>query len=186
VLLRREADSPRLNGLLEHLDLSGDWERRWRYRVIRVWQLSAEALLTGELGLLPLAPLTDDAEERLRDVVGRVSERLQKEAPGERGETLESMSYWLMGLRYPLELVDELWKGVRGMLEESSTYQATVEKGQRKTMKNNLLRLGVRRFGPPSAEVAAVLNGTDDLARLDRMFDRALDVASWDDLLATP
>ena len=53
-LLRREADSPRFTGLLEQLDPAGDWERRWRYRVIRVWQLPSEALLTGGLGLLPL------------------------------------------------------------------------------------------------------------------------------------
>ncbi|HVS37222.1 MAG TPA: hypothetical protein VMS17_16790 [Gemmataceae bacterium] len=200
VLLRREADSPRLNGLLEHLDPAGDWERRWRYRVIRVWQLAADALLTGEMGLLPLAPLTDDAEERLRDVIHRLDERVQKEAPGEWGRTLESMSYWIMGLRYPRELVDELWKGVRGM-EESSTYQATIEKGVEKGVKigmemgveigrkaalrDAILRQAARRLGAPPAEVVAALNGIEDVARLDRMFDRAPDAASWADLLAT-
>jgi hypothetical protein len=186
VLLRREADSPRLNGLLEHLDPSGDWERRWRYRVVRVWQLPAEALLTGELGLLPLAPLTDDAEVRLPDVIHRLDERLKTEAPDEARRTLESMSYFLMGLRYPPERVEQLWKGVQGM-EESSTYQATIEKGRKAERKNKVQRVAARRFGPPSAEVAAALNSIDDLARLDRMFDRALDDATgWEDLLATP
>ncbi len=193
VLLRREADSPRLNGLLEHLDPSGDWERRWRYRVIRVWQLSVDALLTGEVGLLPLAPLTDDAELRLRDVIRRLDARLQKEAPGEAGKTLESMSYWLMGLRYPREMVDELWKGVRGM-EESSTYQATIEKGVEKgrrearkaTLQETVLSLATRRFGAPAPAAAAALQSIDDLDRLDRMRDRLLDAADWSDLLATP
>jgi len=189
VLLRREADSPRFTGLLEHLDPAGDWERRWRYRVIRVWQLSAEALLAGGLGLLPLAPITDDAADRLEDVVGRMRERLKKETSPTEAATLETSAFLLAGLRYPRERAVELFQGVQGM-EESSTYQYVIEKGMEKgkkeNLRNNVRRLGTRRFGAPDAAVLAALNGMDDLARLDRMFDRALDAADWNDLLATP
>ncbi len=100
ILLRRETDSPRLNGLLVDLDPSGAWERRWRYRVIRVWQLPADGLLAGALGMLPLAPLTDDAEQRLRDVILRMDARLKVEAPRPAVTPWRTSSYFLMGLRF--------------------------------------------------------------------------------------
>ena len=191
-LLRREADSPRFTGLLEQLDPAGDWERRWRYRVIRVWQLPSEALLTGGLGLLPLAPLTDDAAACLPDVIRRIDERLTVEAP-QACDTLETAAYFLMGLRYSLPVVEELWKGVRGM-EESSTYQYVIEKGEQKgrkearkaTLVETLLDLGALRFGSATPAIAAALNSEEDLDRLVRMRHRLLAAADWDDLLATP
>jgi hypothetical protein len=38
----------------------------FRYRVVRLWELPVETLLTGSLGLLPLAPLTDQAAGQLK------------------------------------------------------------------------------------------------------------------------
>ncbi len=49
-----------------------------------------------------------------------------------------------------------------------------------------LLRLGRKKFGPPNPEVLASLNAIDDVARLDTLADRLLDVSSWDELLSTP
>ena len=197
VLLRREADSPRLTGLLEHLDPAGVWERRWRYRTIRVWQLSVESLLTGGLGLLPLAPVADEAADRLPDVIARMDQRLQAEATPDERKTLWTASFFLMGLRYPPGLATELLKGVREM-EESSTYQYVIEKGiekgialgidkgRRKDLHETLLHLGTRRLGSPDALIAVALEAIGDLDRLERMRDRLLDAPDWNNLLATP
>ena len=71
-------------------------------------------------------------------------------------------------------------------IEESVTYQAIVEEGEIKGMLRNLLQLGRRRFGPPSAETETALRGIADPERLARLVDVLLDVSSWDELLATP
>jgi predicted transposase YdaD len=197
VLLRREADSPRLTGLLEHLDPAGDWERRWRYQLVRVWQLPLEALLTGGLGLLPLALVTDEAKDKLPEVVRRIDERLTTETAADERKTLWTTAFLFMGLRHPPEMAAELLKGVREM-EESSTYQWVIQKGMekgiekgieiggKKALKETLIDLGTRRFGPPTAATLARINVIDDFVRLDRMTHRLLDAAEWDDLLATP
>lgn len=189
VLLRREADSPRFTGLLEHLDPSGDWERRWRYQAVRAWLLPVESLLTGGLGLLPLALVTDEAANQLPEVVRRMDERLAAEVAPDERKTLWTTAFLLMGLRYPPGMAAELLKGAREM-EESSTYQWVIEKGMEKGGKKELLEtvidLGTLRFGPPSDAVAAALNSMSDLARMRRIRHRLLDAADWDDLLGTP
>jgi hypothetical protein len=53
-------------------------------------------------------------------------------------------------------------------------------------MREALLRLGRRRFGPPAADVEAQLAALGDLDRLRDLHDRALDVETWDALLASP
>ncbi len=119
------------------------------------------------------------------NIVHRARERLKGEVKPEERRELASASFLLMGLPYPPEVAVQLWRGVQAM-EESSTYQYVIEKGRKAALKDNLRRPGARRFGAPTAPTVAALNAIDDLARLDRMFDRALDAADWNDLLATP
>jgi hypothetical protein len=58
VILRPEADSPRLTGVFVR-GLPGEEPHDvFRYDVIRVWQLPTEQLLRGALAMLPLAPLS--------------------------------------------------------------------------------------------------------------------------------
>ena len=61
VLLRREADSPRLTGEFFSSFQENRRTEIFRYQVLRVWQMSADALASGGWGLFPLAPLCDDA-----------------------------------------------------------------------------------------------------------------------------
>lgn len=49
-----------------------------------------------------------------------------------------------------------------------------------------VLRQASRRFGAPSAEQGAALNAITDCERLERVSDRVIEAANWDDLLATP
>jgi predicted transposase YdaD len=49
-----------------------------------------------------------------------------------------------------------------------------------------LLRLGRKKFGDPTEAVLQGIQGINDLTRLEQLSERLLDVATWDDLLATP
>src|SRR5262249_37649197 len=114
VLLREEADSPQLTGVLERSLPDEVPEEVFRYRVIRVWQLPAERLLTGGLGTLPLAPISNVNQGQLPDVIRRMNERLRRER---RAHELWTATKVLLGLRYPRDLVDILLQGVMGMKE---------------------------------------------------------------------
>src|SRR5687767_11050528 len=61
VLLRRQADSSHLTGEVARQFAGEPPYRTFRYQVVRVWQLPVETLLTGGLGTVPLAPLSDGA-----------------------------------------------------------------------------------------------------------------------------
>jgi hypothetical protein len=185
VLLRRSADDTALSGELTRGFPGEPSYLVFRYRVVRVWQMPPETFLTGGLGLLPLAPLSQVAEADLPAVIGRMEQRLRAETAPEEASTLWTAADVLMGLRYPRELVARLLQGVHGM-KDSVTYQAIVEEGVVKGRQDALLRLGRRHLGSPSVLTEQALSGITDLDRLARLLDRLLDASSWDDLLATP
>lgn len=58
-----------------------------------------------------------------------------------------------------------------------------LEKGMEIGLQNILLRLGRRRFGPPSDDIENQIRSIQDLARLEALTDRILDVHSWEELL---
>ncbi len=58
ILLRKEANSPRLTGLYERQMPDGRPTNRYHYQVVRLWKEDPEPYLTSSVSLLPLAPLT--------------------------------------------------------------------------------------------------------------------------------
>jgi hypothetical protein len=74
VLLRPEAGSPRVNGVLEIAFPGREPYAVFRYEVIRVWQMAPETLLRGCLGTLPLAPISDVTEEQLPAIIQRMEQ----------------------------------------------------------------------------------------------------------------
>jgi hypothetical protein len=86
----------------------------------------------------------------------------------------------------------------RRWYEESTTYQYILEEGEKighaegraerraEELRKMLLRQGQKRFGAPSAAVRQVLESLSDLDRMERMADRVLEVANWQELLDTP
>ncbi len=139
--------------------------------MVRVWELHADDLLEGGLGALPLALLTDDAKDRLGELVDRFDERLRRPdvAPDTRKILLAS-GYILLGLRYNRPSIDAAFARANAMLE-SSTYRGILEDGRKEgrqeliqTLRDALLDVLTDRFGPPSAElVAAVASASDPL-----------------------
>jgi predicted transposase YdaD len=109
-----------------------------------------------------------------------------------------------MGLRFPPEVTDHLFRGVQLMFDvrESSFYQLAVTEGRREGMREGLreglregqrqaairllCELGRKRFGPVPPATLADIEGITSPERLERLADRLLDATSWDDLLATP
>ncbi|MCI0349343.1 MAG: hypothetical protein L0Z53_07955, partial [Acidobacteriales bacterium] len=132
LLLRPKANVADLSGNLVRRFPSGESYLEFRYQVIRMWELPVDVLLHGGLGMLPLALLTDDSAPQLPAVISKMAERISSEViPEGIARTLWTASYLLMGLRYDREIIDKLFQGVRDM-EESTTYQAILEKGEAK------------------------------------------------------
>jgi hypothetical protein len=70
-------------------------------------------------------------------------------------------------------------------MHESDTYQAVLDEGGIKALKRLILRLGEKRFGPPSEETKLALEEIQDLDRLERMCDRVLEVSTWQEVVQT-
>ncbi len=190
LLLRREANASNLTGVYERRFPDEDAAYvTFRYRVVRLWELPLERLLTGRLGMLPLAPLTDEAAAVLPAVIGRIDERLRQEASPEEADKLRAATFVLMGLRYSDELSERLFRGITTM-EDSVTYQAIIRKGAARgrveEAKKFLLILGRSRFGSPDAPTTAALEAINDLDRLEALGQRLLHVSTWQELLAPP
>ncbi len=112
LLLRREAVTSDLTGALVRTDAAGREYLRFRYTVVRAWELAADALLGGGLGATPLALLTDDAAPRLPEVVDRFADRAVRESttPAD-ASLLLSCGFILMGLRYDKAVARTLFDG---------------------------------------------------------------------------
>ena len=142
VLLRREANAGTMTGVLELRHAPGDVPyHTFRYEVVRLWQEPLAPLLAGPVGFLPLAPLTDEAEADLPGVVDHVVRRLRAETDRAEAAKMEVATFVLMGMRYEKEFVAQLFKGVPDM-EESSTYQLIVERGERKALIRAIVEQG--------------------------------------------
>jgi predicted transposase YdaD len=165
----------------------------FRFEVIRLWQRPVEELLAGGLGVVPLAPLGKlpagvRSPAGLEGVVERLVARVTREAAPEEGAELLTAALVLTGLRVPKPKVAELFRGVQAM-RESSGYQLILDEGReegalRQTRKL-LLQLGRLKLGAPGADVETAIQAIDDLARLERMSARLLNVTTWEELLAT-
>jgi hypothetical protein len=192
ILLRKEANSPSLNGTYERHLPDGTLTNRYNYRVVRLWEEDPESYLAAGVNLVPLVPLTGvpETEEALRGLMHRMAERIDAE-PKPRADKLWMAAYFLTGLRYPNEIVSRVMEGVQNV-RGSSTYQAVLDEGREdgriSEARRMLLMLGGDRFGEPNEAIRGVLAGIHDVERLERMSRRvyAADIQDWEGLLLTP
>ena len=192
ILLSRRANLTAINGLYQR-SLPGESEPylRFRYRVIRVWELPVEPLLQGGVGLLPLSPISAVPRRELPGVIARMKQRLEQETTPVAGAELWTATKLLMGLCYEPALVNLLLQGVMTM-KESSTYREIVEEGIVKgeqqgrlgEARRMLVRIGTSHFkaAPREAEQAA-LDAILDVEKFEEMGDRMLQCRSWAELL---
>src|SRR5205814_4897849 len=119
--------------------------------------LPVDALMRSGLGLLPLAPLSDEAVVQLPAVIAEINQRIEREtADPQTKATLWTTTDILMGLRYDRELIDHMLQKVLAM-KESVTYQAIVAEGELKAARTILLRTGRKKFGSPDAATLKAL-----------------------------
>ena len=196
VLLRREANSPRLTGSFEIRVPDGWLTNLYNYRVVRLWQEDPESYLTAGVNLVPLAPLANvpESEETLRGLVRRMADRINAE-PEPRAGKLWTAACLLMGLRFEDTLVAQLLEGVQNM-RESTTYQAILKEGREEGRQEGrvseaqrlLLIQGEIRFGAADEAIRAAVEAIRELDRLERLGRRVVDtnIHDWDAVLSTP
>lgn len=202
MLLARKTNLRAINGRYER-KLPGEPQPylRFRYRVIRVWELPVEKVLSAGPSVLPLAPMSDVQRDQLPMVIERMEERFTAMADRTSIGDLWTATKVLMGLRYDKIFTEQLLQGVRAM-KESVTYQAIVEEGVQKgeregvrkgvqigkvqEVRQVLLRIGGKRFqSPPNPEQLQELEAMTDIAHLENLAERVLDVHNWSELLAS-
>jgi predicted transposase YdaD len=186
VVLRPEADSPRLTGAYRRGFPGEGAYLTFRYQVVRVWELAPGPLLAGGLGTLPLATVSAVTEAELPGIIERMQRRLSGRRARRQAQRIWAASYILLGLRYSPGLAAQLFRGVVTM-KESSTYQAILEEGRGEGAMHEarkLLRLvGDDAFGPPDARTAAAIDRIHDLSRLEELCKRARAATNWQELL---
>jgi hypothetical protein len=185
ILLRPKATATDLTGTLE-LRAAGAVYLTFRYTVVRLWQEPMGPLLNAGVGLAPLALLTNEADADLPAAFERFNERLRSpDVPPEVRDKLLGATFVLGGLRYPSHDLVDLYMSLHNILEDSTTYQLLMGRGEARGRQNTVLAQGRKRFGPPAAQAEAALKAVTDLDRLGRIAERIFDANSWDDLLAT-
>ena len=186
ILLRPKATATDLTGELRLPGVSGEPYLTFRYTVVRVWQESIDDLLKAGLGLAPLALLTNEAAADLPAAFERFRDRLRADAvTGKLEKVLIGSTFVLCGLRYQDERIAELYQTMSLTLEDSTTYQWILRKGEVQASRAALLTVGAARCGQPPSDVEAAVNSLTDLPRLRRMMQTAANATTWDDVLAT-
>src|SRR5205807_3120183 len=140
--------------------------------------------------LLALAPISAVTEADLSGIIKRMQERLGARRERKHAQVIWAAAYILLGLRYSPALAAQLFRGVVSM-KESSTYQAILEEGRTEgdlrgavaEAKKVLRLLGDDAFGPPNARTAAVIEGLNDLPRLEELLKRLRTANSWQEVL---
>lgn len=182
VLLRKRADGKELTGRFEDVEPDGEVELSFKYRIVKLWERPVEELLSGSLGVLPLAPLAAFPRGRLRQVLDHLGERFDREAPS-LSDDLWAATALLMGVRYHEEVIKGLIQRVQRM-RESVTYNIILEEGRVEEARRTVLDLGADKFGPPVEATVATIQELEDLDALHRMVRAVLRVNSWQEMLA--
>lgn len=189
ILLRRDANAAALTSVLTHVGADGAEYLRFHYTVVRVWELSADQLLTGDLGLAPLGLLTADAATRMPALVKQLAARVEREvSSGEMQDRLLAASYILVGMLYDKEQIRQWFFGVQKM-RESSTYQAILDEGREegelkgvlKGLRVSLLSVLEARFGSVPKHVQELIQSSSDVDQLRAGFKKILAIGSADE-----
>ncbi|WP_165226470.1 Rpn family recombination-promoting nuclease/putative transposase [Aquisphaera insulae] len=194
LLLSRGADGRSMTGVYRCELPDGEPCHDFRYNVVRLWDWSAEAILSADPVIAPLAAIADVTEEELPGVILGIKRRLEGDTPEPLFKKLWTATYILMGLKFSEEVTDRIITGVEDM-RESSTYQKILREGrvegrvegraegQVEAMKKTIKRQGRIKFGPGELGHEAAIDRIADIEILESLSDRILFVSNWEDLL---
>ena len=187
ILLRPKAFASDQTGVHRRFDANGKLIAEFHYRVEKVWERRVEYWLSAELGMRPLAILTDEASRNLSVGVDALVDSIEGRDNAAEIKALLASAYVLCGLRYQRDAINNAFRRLNMLLEESTTYQGILEEGKARGLsqglRNTIIRIGSRRFGPPTESILRTLHGIVDATRLEILADRILDAGNWDDLV---
>lgn len=182
VLLKPEADSPQWTGTLVQTLPGFPQDHCFPYEVIYVWKLDPQQLLSGGIGTLALAPISNVHPGEVRGIIREMKTRLSTTS-ARRSRDVLAAAYVLMGLRYSEAFAQALFEEVLGM-EESTTYQGIIRRGRVEEARQILLQLGEQKFHTlPSATGQERLESIEDVSELEGLLLRLRDADSWEELL---
>jgi predicted transposase YdaD len=184
LLLRPEADRGSLTGVLRQKSRAGRQYLEFHYTVMRLWEQPVEGLLTGGLGLLPLAPLANVPAVQVEGIIHRMEQRIGAESAPAEAADLWTATLVLLGLSYSAEFAAHVLRGVSAM-KESVTYQAILAEGKIELARDLLIDMASDRFGPPDPATRATVGAIASLDDLRGLIKRVSAAAGWGDLLAT-
>ena len=199
-LLRKAADGANLKGAIDETE--GVYRLQFGYAVVRLWQQDVQKLLSGGLAALPLAPLAATSRAEVAATVYAVHTRLYQELDLAKARDLSTATFVLLGLSYEEAFLETLTLGVQKM-QESSFYQMILREGQVKgrtegrtegieegrdqgrlqEARENLLTLGIRRFGVPTEQQVVRINKEISRTQLEIWLLSLLDAKDWEDIL---
>ena len=183
VLLDRAAWGRANTGRYQSESPLGGCRVDFQYQVVKVWELPVRQVLSAGIGVLLLAPVSDVSRDEAPAVIEQMARRFRREVPRAVEAELWTATYVLVGLRYDKLFAQTLLRGVRETMRESVTYQEIVEEGRLDKGREDILRIGTKRFGKPSRKIRQTISQIGDLDRLNALLDRTLEVSSWNELL---
>ncbi len=196
ILLRPSANPSDLTGMLDRR-IQGVVNLHFRYTTIRLWELPFEVMLRHGPGFMALAMLTDEAVRDSEQCLARIDEQLRSDSLTDKMlEDELSSIYFMMGMRYDPLAIQQLFRSAIMFLEDSSTYQLVLKKGEARgialgeargvlhSSRSHILRVGIKRFWPAPAEVMSKIQAISDLVILEMLLDRAVEARTWDEVIA--
>lgn len=148
------------------------------WKTIRLWELDAEELFAlGDVGVVPLIPLTRSTQS-VEDMLARCRSEIVQKAPPDKRLELLIVSRILAGYRYNNQqgLLDVLLE--ERMLTESPEITKIISKskaegialgeikGTLKTMRQGILDIIEEKFSEPPVDLVAQLSEITDVERL--------------------
>ena len=115
ILLHPAADGPELTGVFRQQSPDGRCRVEFCYHLVRAWQWDTEAILTGGVGLLPLATLSAREPDQIPIIVERMKERVDPAAVTAEISELWTSTAVMAGLRFPWELIKHCFGGITAM-----------------------------------------------------------------------
>jgi hypothetical protein len=195
VLLKARENDLRLDHGIRYALFPERGRMEFALEVIRLWEQPLERMLTGGLGLLPLATLAAMPEgvsraDAMPEILRRIQERLARESTQEQGDQFRTWTCTLAGIHLTESEIREIVRRSQSMiddiLKESSFWTVLKELAECKALQEQIIRRGTRKFGGMDKEVEAHLAEIGDLPHLERMLDSTFTANSWDEVLAVP
>jgi hypothetical protein len=121
-----------------------------------------------------LDPLHETGRVRWRDLLGFLLGWAQNRRPSAERREWHDLA---TGLHHESNRRREI-ENMGKTIAQSLMAEAEVAYARR-----TLLKLGRKRFGPPTEDTVAAVNAITEIDRLDRLIERLDDVKSWDELL---